>query len=31
MGNEPMNAPNMNGTQRGRVNEQHQNVAELVM
>jgi hypothetical protein len=24
MGNEPMNAPNMKRTQRGKVNEQHQ-------
>jgi len=31
MGNEVMNAPNTNATQRGKVNEQHQIVAELVV
>jgi hypothetical protein len=28
---EPMNAPNTNVAQRGEVNEQHQNVAKLVV
>jgi len=31
MGNKHVNAPNTNVTQRGKVNEQHQNVAKLVM
>jgi hypothetical protein len=31
MGDEPMNAPNTNATQRGKVNEQHQNVVELIV
>jgi hypothetical protein len=31
MKNKPMNAPNMDATQRGEVNEQHQNVAEPIM
>jgi hypothetical protein len=31
MGNKPMNAPNTNTTQRGKTNELHQNVVELVM
>jgi hypothetical protein len=31
MGDEPMNAPNMDATQRGEVNEQHKNVAKLVV
>jgi hypothetical protein len=31
MGDEFVNAPNTNATQRGKVNEQHQNVVELVM
>jgi hypothetical protein len=31
MGNEPMNAPNTKATQRGEVNEQHQNVAKFVV
>jgi hypothetical protein len=31
MGNEPMNAPNMDVAQKGEVNEQHKNVAELVV
>jgi hypothetical protein len=31
MGDEPMNAPNMDVAQRGKVNEQHLNVAKLVM
>jgi hypothetical protein len=31
MGDEHLIAPNMNVTQRGEVNEQHQNVVELVM
>ncbi len=26
-----MNAPNMNATQRGEINEQHQNVTNLVV
>jgi hypothetical protein len=29
--NKPVNAPNMDATHRGKVNEQHQNVTELVM
>jgi hypothetical protein len=31
MGDELMNVPNMDATQRGEVNEQHQNVAELIV
>jgi hypothetical protein len=31
MGDEPMNAPNMDATWRGKVNEQHQNVAESIV
>ncbi len=31
MGNKPMNALNMNATQRGEVNEQHQNVVESIV
>jgi hypothetical protein len=31
MGDDPMNARTMNVTQRGKVNEHHQNVAELVV
>jgi len=32
MGNEPMNAPNMDVAQKGEVNEQHKNnVIELLM
>ncbi len=31
MGNELVNAPNMDATHRGKTNEQHQNVMELVM
>jgi hypothetical protein len=31
MGDEPMNAPNMDATQRGEINEQHQNVAKPVV
>jgi hypothetical protein len=31
MGDEPVNAPNMDATQRGEVNEQHKNVAKLVV
>ncbi len=31
MGNEPVNAPNTDVTQRGKINEQHQNVTKLVM
>jgi hypothetical protein len=31
MGDDFMNAPNMNDTQRGKVNEQHQNVTELIV
>jgi hypothetical protein len=31
MGDERMNAPNMNATQRGKVNEQHQNVVKSIM
>jgi hypothetical protein len=31
MGNEPMNAPNTDVAQRGKANEQHQNVAEPIM
>jgi hypothetical protein len=30
-GNEHVNAPNRDVTQRGKINEQHQNVAKLVM
>jgi hypothetical protein len=31
MGNELVNAPNTNATHRGEVNEQHQNVAKLIV
>jgi hypothetical protein len=31
MGNEPVNAPNMDATHRGGTNEQHQNVMEPIM
>jgi hypothetical protein len=31
MGNELVNAPNTDATQRGKINEQHQNVAKLVV
>jgi hypothetical protein len=31
MGNEPVNAPNTDATQRGKINEQHQNVTKLVV
>jgi hypothetical protein len=31
MGNEPLNAPNINVARRGKINEQHQNVANLVV
>jgi hypothetical protein len=31
MGNEHVNAPNMNATPRREANEQHQNEAELVV
>jgi hypothetical protein len=31
MGNKPVNAPNMDVTQRGKANEQHQNEIELIM
>jgi hypothetical protein len=31
MGDEPMNAPNMDVTQRGEINEQHQNVIKAVV
>jgi hypothetical protein len=31
MGNEPMNAPNTYATQRGKTNEQHQNVAKSIV
>jgi hypothetical protein len=31
MGDELVNAPNMDATKRGKVNEQHQNVLELVV
>jgi hypothetical protein len=31
MGDEPMNAPNIDVAQRGEVNEQHQNVAEPIV
>jgi hypothetical protein len=31
MGNEHVNAPNMDVTQRGKVNERHQNVAKMVV
>ncbi len=31
MGDEPVNAPNMDSTQRVEANKQHQNVAEPVM
>jgi hypothetical protein len=30
MGDESMNAPNTDATQRGKVNEQHQNVTDCV-
>jgi hypothetical protein len=31
MGDEPMNAANMDVTQRGEISEQHQNVAKPVV
>jgi hypothetical protein len=31
MGDKLVNAPNMNATQRGEINEQHQNVTKLVV
>jgi hypothetical protein len=31
MGDEPVNAPNMDAAQKGEVNEQHQNVAKPIM
>jgi hypothetical protein len=31
MRDELVNAPNMNATQKGEVNEQHKNVAKLVV
>jgi hypothetical protein len=31
MGNEHVNAPNINVAQRGEANKQHQNVAKLVI
>jgi hypothetical protein len=31
MGNELVNAPNMNVAQRGKINEQHQNVAKSIV
>jgi hypothetical protein len=31
MGDEPMNAPNMDASQRGKINEQHQNVIDSVV
>ncbi len=31
MGDEPVNAPNMDAAQKGEVNEQHQNVVKLIM
>jgi hypothetical protein len=31
IGDEPVNAPNMNVTQRGEINEQHQNVTKSVV
>jgi hypothetical protein len=31
MGNELVNAPNMDVAQRGEINEQHQNLAKLVV
>ncbi len=31
MGNKHVNAPNMDVTQRGKANEQHQNEIELIM
>jgi hypothetical protein len=31
MGNEPMNASNTNATQKGKINEQHQNVGKSVV
>jgi hypothetical protein len=31
MGNELVNAPNMDATHRGEINEQHQNVMEPIM
>jgi hypothetical protein len=30
MGDKPINVPNKDVAQRGKVNEQHQNVAELL-
>jgi hypothetical protein len=31
MGNELVNAPNLDASQREEINEQHQNIAKLVM
>jgi hypothetical protein len=31
MGDELVTTPNMDATQRGEINDQHQNVAELIM
>jgi hypothetical protein len=31
MRDEPVNAPNMDATQRGKFNEQHQNVTEPIV
>jgi len=31
MGNEPVNAPNTDATQKRKINEQHQNVTKLVV
>jgi hypothetical protein len=31
MGDEPMNAPNMDVAHKGKINKQHQNVAEPVV
>jgi hypothetical protein len=31
MGGEPVNASNTNAAQKGKINEKHQNVGELVV
>jgi hypothetical protein len=31
MGNELVNAPNMDATHKGKINEQHQNVAKPIV
>jgi hypothetical protein len=31
MGNECVNAPNTDATQKGKINEQHQNIVELIV